>query len=78
VKIDQGSNTKACIVTSDEWMTSRFQMTEKRSKELTGEAQCGEFMHVMERGDESAKTKCAYFNLSGLGGAEVDADEAVV
>jgi len=31
----------------------------------------------MERGDESAKTEVAYYKLSGLGGAEVDVDEAV-
>ena len=31
----------------------------------------------MESGDESAKTKVAFFKLSGRGGVEVDADSAV-
>ena len=33
---------------------------------------------AVESGDESAKTKLAWLMLSGLGGAEVDEDRAVV
>jgi len=32
---------------------------------------------AVERGDESAKTKVAWYKLSGLEGVKVDADEAV-
>ena len=50
-------------------------MTKRR--ESSDEAQYGEAVQAMERGFASAKTKVAYYKLSGLGGAEVDADEAV-
>ena len=37
-----------------------------------------EVLSAVERGEESAKTKLAWYKLSGLGGAKVDVDEAVV
>ena len=36
-----------------------------------------EVIDAIERGDESAKTKLAWYKLSGLEGVKVDADEAV-
>ena len=54
-------------------------MTGREGKrEVSDESQCRGAEHEMEKGNCSAKTKVAYFKLSGLGGAEVDADEAVV
>ena len=47
-------------------------------KESDDEVQRKEAERAMENGDESAKTKVAYYKLSGYGYAEVDADEAVV
>ena len=41
------------------------------------EAQYKEAVCALEKGDESAKTKVAFYKLSGRGGATVDADEAV-
>ena len=35
-------------------------------------------LEAAERGDGKAKTKLAWFLLSGLGGASVDADKAVI
>ena len=52
-------------------------MTEKEKRELD-EAQFREAVQAMEKGDKSAKTKVAYYKLSGRGGAEVDAEGAVV
>jgi len=53
-------------------------MTEKEGEgEVSEETKYTEVVQAMERGEESAKTKVAYYKLSGLGGAEVDADEAV-
>ena len=42
------------------------------------ETQYKEVLDAIERGDESAKTKLAWYKLSGLEGVKVDADEAVV
>ena len=36
-----------------------------------------EVLDAIERGDESGKTKLAWYKLSGLEGVKVDADEAV-
>ena len=47
-------------------------------KEPDDEAQRKEAERAMERGDESAKTKVAYYKLSGRGGAEADVERAVV
>ena len=53
-------------------------MTEKEgSGEVSIETQYRELVKAMENGDERAKTGVAYCKLSGLGGAEIDADEAV-
>ena len=49
-------------------------MTEEQKSD---EVQYMEDVHAMESGDERAKTKVAFFKLSGCGGVEVDADEAV-
>ena len=50
----------------------------ERSEEILNAAEYRGAVIAMEKGDEKAKTKVAYCKLSGLGGAEVDADEAVV
>ena len=49
-------------------------MTEEQKSD---EVQYKEAVRAMESGDESAKTRVAYFKLSGRGGVEVDADGAV-
>ena len=49
-----------------------------KSKEILDAAQYREAVSAMENGDEKAKTKVAFFKLTGLGGVEVDEDEAVV
>ena len=49
-------------------------MTEEQKSE---EAQYRKAVQAMESGDESAKTKVAFFKLSGRGGVKVDADGAV-
>ena len=55
-----------------------LKMTEKeRRRGVSEEAQYREAVGAMEKGEESAKTKVAFFKLSGLGGAKVDVDEAV-
>ncbi len=41
------------------------------------ETKLSESMSAIESGDESAKTKLAWYQLSGLEGVKVDADEAV-
>jgi len=58
-------------------MISHTKMTEEGKRAVSDETQYIEAVQAMERGDESAKTKVAYYKLSGLGGTEVDADEAV-
>ena len=53
-------------------------MTEEgKGDEKSDEAQYREAVSAMEGGDESAKTKVAYYKLSGRGGVEVDRDGAV-
>ena len=53
-------------------------MTEKQtSDKLMDETQYREAVHAMESGDESGKTKVAFYKLSGRGGVGVDADGAV-
>ena len=37
-----------------------------------------EVLSAVERGEEGAKTKLAWYKLSGMGGAKVDVDDAVV
>ena len=49
-----------------------------KSKEMLDAAQYRETVSAMENGDTKAKTKVAFYKLTGLGGAEVDEDEAVV
>ena len=41
------------------------------------ETKYNEVLDAIERGDESAKTKLAWYKLSGIEGVKVDADEAV-
>ena len=48
-----------------------------KSKEIMDAAQYAEALNAMEHGDVNAKTKVAFYKLSGLGGVEVDEDEAV-
>ncbi len=50
----------------------------RKNKELLDVAQYREAVNAMENGDVKAKTKVAYYKLTGLGGVEVDEDEAVV
>ena len=53
-------------------------MTEEgKGDEKSDEAQYREAVSAMKGGDESAKTKVAYYKLSGRGGVEVDRDGAV-
>ena len=47
------------------------------NEKMSDEARYREAVHAMECGDERAKTRVAFYKLSGRGGAEVDADEAV-
>ena len=49
-------------------------MTEEQKSD---ESQYRKAVHAMESGDKSAKTKVAFFKLSGRGGVEVDTDGAV-
>ena len=44
---------------------------------MMDEVQYKEAVHAMESGDGSAKMIVAYYKLLGLGGVEVDVDEAV-
>ena len=44
----------------------------------TDEAQFREAVRAMESGDKKAKTKVAFYKLSGRGGCEVDVDGAVL
>ena len=48
-----------------------------KSKEISDAAQYREAVNAMEHGDVKAKTKVAFYKLTGLGGVEVDVDEAV-
>jgi len=50
---------------------------EERSVEISDAAQYEEAVRAMDSGDESAKTKVAFYKLSGRGGAVVDAGGAV-
>ena len=50
----------------------------RKSKEISDVPQYIEVVNAMEDGDVKAKTKVAYYKLTGLGGVEVDEDEAVV
>ena len=63
-------------------MSDCFTMTEEerkeKSKEMLDAAQYREAVTALEKSDMKAKTKVAYYKLTGLGGAEVDEDEAVV
>ncbi len=53
-------------------------MTEEgKGDEKSDEAQYREAVSAMKRGDESAKTKVAYYKHSGRGGVEVDREGAV-
>ena len=49
-------------------------MTEEQKSD---EVQYREAVQAMESGDEGAKTKVAFFKLSGRGGVKVDTSEAV-
>ena len=50
---------------------------ERKSEEMLDAAQYREAVSAMEKGDMKAKTKVAYYKLTGLGGVQVDEDEAV-
>ena len=52
-------------------MTFFFTMT-------SPETEYKELERAVESGDNKAKTKLAYYKLSGYGGCEIDVDEAVV
>ena len=49
-----------------------------KSKDILDAAQYREAVSAMEHGEVKAKTKVAYYKLTGLGGVEFDEDEAVV
>ncbi len=46
-------------------------------KEISDAAQYREAVSAMEKGDVKAKTKVAFYKLTGLGGVEVDEEGAV-
>jgi len=52
-------------------------MTEVVSFEMQDEAEYARAVQAMESGDDTAKTKVAFFKLSGRGGAGVDVEGAV-
>ena len=53
-------------------------MNKTEDKKMSSEeTQQREIVHVVERGDNKAKTKLAWYRLSGRGGSKVDVDEAV-
>ena len=53
-------------------------MSEKKSSKISSpETQYKETMKAVEGGDNKAKTKLAYYELSGYGGCEIDVDKAV-
>ena len=55
-----------------------MQMTDKeKNEEVSEEAQYKEAVRAMNNGDNKAKTKVAYYKLTGRGDGEVDAREAV-
>ena len=49
-----------------------------KNKEMLDVQQYREAVRAMEKGDKSAKTKVAYYKLTGVGGTEVDEEGAVV
>ena len=51
---------------------------ERTSKDIWDAAQYREAVSAMENGDAKAKTKVAFYKLTGLGGVEVDEEGAVV
>ena len=53
-------------------------MNNSEGKEEWRELNYNEVSKEVESGDNSAKTKLAWLKLSGLGGAEIDEDGAVV
>ena len=52
-------------------------MTEQKGDEKIDEAQYREAVCAMKSGDKRAKTRVAFYKLSGRGGVKVDADGAV-
>ena len=50
----------------------------KTSKEEEEEKQFKDIVKAVESGDNKAKTKLAWYKLSGCGGCEIDVDDAVV
>ena len=53
-------------------------MSDDKSSKISPEEQYKEIVKAVESGDNKAKTKLAYYKLSGYGGCEIDVDEAVV
>ncbi len=60
-------------------MNEPLQMSEEErtGEEKSDEAQYEEAVCAMKNGDETAKTKLAFYKLSGCGGLRVDANGAV-
>ena len=52
-------------------------MSDDKSSKISPEAQHKETVKAVEGGDNKAKTKLAYYKLSGYGGCDIDVDEAV-
>ena len=55
-----------------------FAMSDDKSSKISPKEQYKEIVKAVESGDNKAKTKLAYYKLSGYGGCDVDVDEAVV
>jgi len=53
-------------------------MSDDKSSKISPETEYKEIIKAVVSGDNKAKTKLAYYKLSGYGGCEIDVDEAVV
>ena len=69
-------SSASATAASDSNFLKILEKTEGRKK--MNNQQFKEAVRAMKGGDDKAKTRVAYFKLSGRGGTEVDADEAVV
>ena len=62
----------------NEWFLTMGNKISSTTEEEHPEAQYKEIVKAVESGDNKAKTKLAYYKLSGYGGCDIDVDEAVV
>ena len=69
-----GSTVPAALEPANKKMTRG----RRKSEEISDVPEYREAVNAMENGDVKAKTKVAFYKLTGLGGVEIDEDEAVV